>query len=323
VSEELISNDVKPIKNSFGLPTGELNGEYQPEEDELSAQELISQEEPVDEPVAVEEELPLTEDVIEEPEEDLLTLALAEEVPEVVESDTSELDKLRQDNLRMQGALDERRAMLDNDIQATEPVVEEDDDDADIDFTSKEFREKVGELLEKDPSLIPVIMQEMMDRKLKAHAKQLDRLETKAKQDTNNVQQVDRLKQNLYEGLSAAEGLGELERRIVDQVAQVRGPQDIQKSVLLMELAKNPHKAASPEAITETVMTLARKAELSARKKGLDISSLTKQPASNRSNRMLEKQKQTTEETSSDPDQEAFERMKGSIENPALKSLFS
>jgi len=68
------------------------------------------------------------------------------------------------------------------------------------------------------------------------------------------------------------------------------------ESHLFQYLQRNPQQANSAEGVVDAVMTVARKAEISAMKKGLDISSITKRNVSTRSNRMLDKQTQPKEE---------------------------
>jgi len=142
---DVISNDVKPIKNSFGLPTGELYEGNQIDE-EIQQEEV--QTAPIEEEEAeVLEEAVAEEEITEEPEEDvdLFEQALASEVKEDTSDTLSELDRLRQRNAQLEGALEERRTMLDQSIQTE--TVEEAPEEEEIDFTSKAFREKIGEII--------------------------------------------------------------------------------------------------------------------------------------------------------------------------------
>jgi len=305
--QELISNDIKPMKNEFGLPTGEFNGEYQEEVEEVQVAPEVIEQEVIEEPEVV---VPEPEE--KEEEEDLLTLAFSDDPVEEEEvSEESELDRLRTRLAQMEGSLEEQRKFFDNKI-VNEPVQEpEPEEEEDYDFSNKEFRERIGEIVSEDPSTIPVIMQEMLDKKLAKYAKKMELLEQQAQASNKGAEQLNQMKATLYKGLTAAQALGDLEAKIVGQVEAAAKTGDLGKSVLLQYLSKNPHLAQTAEGIQDAVQLLARKAEIRAMKKGLDISSLTKQPASTRSNRMYEKQTtQTTEE--SDPDEEAFQRMRSS-----------
>jgi len=282
-----LSTEIKPIKNAYGLPTGELNrvAPLEIEEEEEIQEEEVEEEEEYEEEPEVEEE---------EEDEDILSYALDEPEKPKEASPESELDRLRRQVSVLEGRLEEQSRNLDRGIKKEAEDIEEDED---LDFSDPRFRAAIGEKLQDDPSLVPVLLQELVDRKLKAQAKKFEQMEAKSKESEVSIEQANRLKKNLYDGLSAAQGLGDLEKRIVEQVGEAVAARDPSKSVLLRYLADKPHLADSAEGIEGAVATLARRAEARAKKKGIDISTVTKVPASDRSNRMMEKQtKKTTEE---------------------------
>jgi hypothetical protein len=284
---DTLSTDVKPTKNAFGLPTGELYGES-PEEEVVEVQEEDHVEDEPEPQEAVSEE---TES--EEPEEDILSYAFDEDDSEPV-SEESEVDKLRYQVSVLEGRLDEQRQFLDKDIKQE---AQETDEDEGLDFSNPQFRNAVAEKLQEDPSLLPVLMEEMMDRKLKAQARKLESLEAKAVETDVSIEQENQLKRNLLEGLLAAKSLGGIEEKIVEQVTEAVRTQDVRKSALLSYLEKNPSFAQSAEGVQAAVVVLAKRAEARAQKKGVDIS-MSKTPASNRGNRMMDKQDKPSQEKS-------------------------
>lgn len=299
---DYIATEVRPAKNAYGLPTGEGGFDTEP----LESSEEVEAVEEVQEPIGgVEEEVvPEVEAQSEEEEEEDILKYLADE-PEETVSEESEMDRLRRELAVLQGHLEEQRQLLDGRIkEEADTTVEE---DTDIDLKNPQFRKAIQERLEEDPSLVFPLMEEIMDRKFKTISKKLEARERVEQETEVSIEQQNRLKESLYKGLSAASELGEVEKRIVEQVQEAVASRDPSRSVLLVELEKHPELANSPEGIEATVVRLARRAELRARNKGVEIASGSKPTASDRSNRMMKKQTQPSEEV--DPVEETFKRL--------------
>ena len=306
---DVLSNDIKPIKNSFGLPTGALNELGHQTEEEPTVLDAIETQ-PIEEEV-VEAEIEKEEEV----EPDILDF-LGEEEPAAVEvTDASEMDRLRTEVARLQGAQEEQRRRFDDQIRH-EQVAPEPEEEDDFDWENPEFADKVGQILEENPKVLPVLLNQMMDKKLKSMASKMEAMETQSVTTETQQKQADMLRGNLREGLMAAAELGETERRLVEQVRDVEATGDYSKSAFLQYLSKNPSFANSAEGVKVAVQALARQAEASARKKGLDISSMTKPKASDRSNRMLDKQTKPTADDKSDTPEKFLAEMKALNRHP-------
>ena len=153
---DTLSTEVKPIKNAYGLPTGErplegLNPDPPAEEvveeiEEVVEEEVQYEEEPVE---------PEQEEITEE--EDFLALTLGTSEPEPV-SEESEVDRLRREVDVLKGHLEAHTQSLDKNIKEEAKEVE----DEDLDWSNPQFVSAINEKLQENPDLLTVLMNEMI-----------------------------------------------------------------------------------------------------------------------------------------------------------------